>query len=91
MLNEIVGAGGDKEREAKEDIVIALGVPEWEEVQTTTECGVSRIRERNCSARDCAGNEGELDGGFGGEGRKCLREGGLVWKRRGSGGGGLVC
>ena len=83
-MNEMVGAGGDRDREANEDMVMARGTPEWDEVQTTTECGVSRIRERNRSVRDPEGDEGEVDGGFGGEGWKCLRETGVVWKGRSS-------
>lgn len=51
MLKEMMGVGR-REREVKEDIVIARGIgPEEEEVQTTTEWVIRRIRERNCSGR----------------------------------------
>lgn len=65
MLNEINGVG-ERVRDVKDDMVIALGVCPCVEVQTTTECGSSRITDRICSER-AAGEVGSVVGGIGDE------------------------
>lgn len=65
MLKDINGVG-ERVREVNDDMVIALGVSPCVDVQTTTECGNSRITERICSGRS-AGEVGSAVGGIGGE------------------------
>lgn len=65
MLNDISGVG-ERVSDVNDDIVIALGVSPCVDVQTTTECGNSRITERICSGRS-AGVVGSVVGAIGGE------------------------
>lgn len=65
MLNDINGVG-ERVSDVNDDIVIALGVSPSVDVQTTTECGNSRITERICSGRS-AGVVGSAVGDIGGE------------------------
>jgi hypothetical protein len=65
ILNDISGVG-ERVRDVNDDMVIALGVSPCVDVQTTTECGSSRITERICSDR-AAGDVGSAVGGIGEE------------------------
>jgi hypothetical protein len=65
MLKDINGVG-ERVSDVNDDIVIALGVCPCVEVQTTTECGRSRIIDRICSER-AAGDVGSAVGGMGNE------------------------
>lgn len=65
MLKDINGVG-DRVSDVNDDMVIALGVCPCVEVQTTTECGSSRIMDRICSER-AVGDVGSAVGSIGNE------------------------
>lgn len=65
MLKEIKGVG-ERVSDVNDDMVIALGVCPCVEVQTTMECGSSRIMDRICSEK-AAADVGSAVGGMGKE------------------------